>query len=185
MPGTDVSASGCRSRQSWGIRVMQAGEAAGAATVAGRHVDAHPLAAGLDRLLGAGILAQQAIEALTGLTACLYPDPGLHLTAEPQVQRPGGTGSGAAATVAALAAGGIGVQARSSTGVPAMGVPTYSGWSAGLSRPLGQALKHSPQRRHRARNCDSSMAQGGRASWQTMSGLREPPSACVSQRQKK
>ncbi len=61
-----------------------------------------------------------------------------------------------------------------------MGVPTYSGWSAGLSRPLGQALKQSPQRRQRERNCDSSMAQGGRASWQTMSGLRAAPQ-CVRQ----
>ena len=90
-----------------GDGAVQAGEAAGAATVAGRHVDAHPLAAGLDRLLGAGILAQQAVEALTGLTARLYPDSGLHLAAEAQIQRPGGTGSGAAATVAALAAGEI------------------------------------------------------------------------------
>jgi hypothetical protein len=43
---------------------VQAGEA-GAAAIAGRHVDGHSLAADLDRLLGAGIFTQQAVVALT------------------------------------------------------------------------------------------------------------------------
>ena len=85
---------------------MQAGEAAGATAVAGGHVDTHPSLPTLIACWGRR-LAQQAVEALTGLAARLYPDPGLHLAAEAQVQRARGAGPGTAATVAALAAGEI------------------------------------------------------------------------------
>ena len=86
---------------------VQTGEAASAAAIAGGHVDGHSLAADLDRLLGAGIFAQQAVVALTGLAARLYPDPGLHLAAEAEIQCARGAGSGAAAAIAALATGEI------------------------------------------------------------------------------
>ncbi len=55
---------------------VQTGEATCAAAIAGGHVDGHSLAADLDRLLGAGIFAQQAVVALTGLAARHFsPNP--------------------------------------------------------------------------------------------------------------
>ncbi len=90
-----------------GDGAVQTGEAAGAAAIAGIHVDVDAIGCGLDCLLGAGIFTEQAVESLTGLTALFNLDPGLHLTAQLQVECSGRTGSGAAAAIAALAAGEI------------------------------------------------------------------------------
>ena len=104
--GPSVIASG----QSWGTRVMapcrqarpQAPQPSQAAMLT-----VTPSLPTLIACWGAGIFAQQAVVALTGLAARLYPDPGLHLTAEAEIQCARGAGSGTAAAIAALATGEI------------------------------------------------------------------------------
>ncbi|CAJ1772124.1 hypothetical protein LMCDFJHI_02679 [Aeromonas salmonicida] len=75
-----------------GDGAVQAGETAGTAAITRRHVDAHPIAGSLDRLLGTGIFTQQAVEALSCLTARFNLNPGLHLAPPLQIESAGRAG---------------------------------------------------------------------------------------------